>query len=285
MAVVDGLRLAVGTLTILPVKPPAAQEDGSLSPSTVRSGVLLMPLVGLALALVVALVATVYRVLVGSSQWWTSKAPIDYDLDMRRGFALLLGAAVAIALLAWLTRGLHLDGLADTADGLGVRGDADRRLDAMRRPEVGAFGVVTLVFIVLLQVLALAECMLMGHGTEALIVAVVTGRLSIVWACRRGIPAARPGGLGAAVAGVVPTSWAWLVTALVLALTVAVFALDDDRSGRSGAFAVAGVVAGLLAGAWMVRRCVARFGGITGDVLGASTEISTTAVLLVLAIT
>src|SRR5215813_5515974 len=68
----------------------------------------------------------------------------------------LLAATLAIGALALLTGGLHLDGLADTADGLGSRRPRDQALAIMRRSDVGPFGVTALLFTVLVQVTALA---------------------------------------------------------------------------------------------------------------------------------
>ena len=69
----------------------------------------------------------------------------------------LLGAALAMVLLALATGGLHLDGLADTADGLGSRRPADQALEIMRRSDAGPLGVATLVLVLLVQVCALAS--------------------------------------------------------------------------------------------------------------------------------
>lgn len=128
----------------------------------------------------------------------------------------LLGAALAIGLLALLTRGLHLDGLADLADGLGSGKPADQALEIMKKSDIGPFGVMTLVLTLLIQVAALAEA-----GPWALVTACAAGRLALTWACRAGVPAARPDGLGAMVAGTVRRPGVWLATvASVLAAAV-----------------------------------------------------------------
>jgi adenosylcobinamide-GDP ribazoletransferase len=196
-----------------------------------------------------------------------------------------LASALTIAVLALLTGGLHLDGLADTADGLGAssRGRV-AALDVMRRGDVGPFGVVTLVLVLVLQVLGLSEAVLHGLGTEALVTAVVVGRLAATWACARGIPAARLDGLGATVAGTVSRTAALLLTFVVATLGVGYSRfVDDDASARNAVLAGGGVVLGLGLAALVLWRCVRRFGGITGDVLGAVVEISTLGVLLVMA--
>src|SRR5690606_14741034 len=90
----------------------------------------------------------------------------------------LLGAVLALGLLAVLTRGLHLDGLADLADGLGSGKPAAEALEIMKRSDIGPFGVMTLLFTILIQVAAVDRA-----GPVALVVAAVTGRLAVTWAC------------------------------------------------------------------------------------------------------
>lgn len=196
-----------------------------------------------------------------------------------------LASALTIAVLALLTRGLHLDGLADTADGLGASSRGrDAALDVMRRGDVGPFGVVTLVLVLILQVLGLSEAVLHGLGTAAVVTAVVVGRLAATWACVRGVPAARPDGLGAAVAGTVSRTAAALLTLVVAALAVGFSGfVDDDASARNELLAGGGVALGLALAALVLWRCTKRFGGVTGDVLGALVEIATLGVLLVMA--
>jgi adenosylcobinamide-GDP ribazoletransferase len=185
----------------------------------------------------------------------------------------LLAAALAVAVLAAGSRGLHLDGLADLADGLGSRRPADQALEIMKRSDIGPFGVVTLVFALLIQVAALAQAQALGRGAAAVVAAAVAGRLSLTWACRRGVPAARGTGLGAMVAAAVNPL-------IPVALTVAALA----AAYPFGLVIVAGVAAGLAVSlavtAWVVRR----LGGITGDVLGALVEITVTVCLVVTAV-
>jgi adenosylcobinamide-GDP ribazoletransferase len=199
----------------------------------------------------------------------------------------LLSAVLAIAALALLTRGLHLDGLADTADGLGVKGEGDavvaRRLEVMRAPDVGAFGAATLVLTLLVQVAALTICSIRGFGSVSLVTVVVTGRLVVVW-CASVPRAARPDGLGAMVARTVPTVAAGAVTLLVLVAVVALGRIDDDGTWRVGLSLAASCAAGLVVGLLVVRRAVARLGGVTGDVVGAGVELATTAALVVAAL-
>src|SRR5580692_2763643 len=98
----------------------------------------------------------------------------------------LLGAALAVAVIAVLTGGLHLDGLADTSDGLGSRRPAPAALDIMRRSDVGPMGVATLVLVLLIQVTALAAVPRASAAGLALVLAAVTGRVAVVLATGSG---------------------------------------------------------------------------------------------------
>ncbi len=183
------------------------------------------------------------------------------------GHRSLLAATLGVATLAALTRGLHLDGLADTADGLGTRLPPDDALAVMRRGDAGPFGVVSVVLVLLVQVSAAAQA-----GPLALMFAAVVARVAMTWCCRRGVPAARADGLGALVAGSVSP-----VPAAALALVTLLAALSLGPTGALGA------LAGLAAGELLLRRCVRRFGGLTGDVLGAVGEVAAAVALVVFA--
>ena len=120
-----------------------------------------------------------------------------------------------------------------------------------------------------------------GRGAAVLISAVVTGRLALTWACRKGVPAARPNGLGALVAGTVPLAVpvALTLAAVTAAAAAVVFTLlSGEALGWTLPLAV---VAGLAAAFVVQRHSVRRLGGITGDVLGALAEVATTVTLVV----
>jgi adenosylcobinamide-GDP ribazoletransferase len=223
----------------------------------------LAPLVGLVLGLAAAVVLLAGR-------WWLGGGTAQP----------LLAAALAVAALAWFTGGLHLDGLADVADALGSRRPAVQALEVMRRSDIGPMGVATLVLVLTVQVVALSQATANGAGTEALVLAVVTGRVLVVVGCARGVPAARAEGLGAAVAGSVPRWLAAGVAVALVALAVVLGGADSDTTARQ---AVLAVLAGLGAGLMVLGVCLRRFGGVTGDVLGALSEVSTTAVLVMMA--
>ena len=189
----------------------------------------------------------------------------------------LLGAALAVALIAIFTGGLHLDGLADTADGLGSRRPAADALEIMRRSDIGPMGVGALVLVLLIQVAAVAAIPHLPLGAAALVLAEVTGRVSVVVATSS--PAARPGGFGSLIAG--------RTTTVDRALTVGVLACAVAAAGlTTGGPALAwrgltAMVAGLVAG-WLLQRTARRrLGGMTGDVFGAILQVSAATVLVV----
>jgi adenosylcobinamide-GDP ribazoletransferase len=113
-------------------------------------------------------------------------------------------------------------------------------------------------------------------------IAAVTGRLAVTWACREGVPAARPDGLGALVAGSVRTPAAVVVTALALA--AAALGGAAAAGPRGAVLAALSVLAGLAVAAGARWHTTRRLGGVTGDVLGALVELGTTAALIVLAV-
>jgi adenosylcobinamide-GDP ribazoletransferase len=195
--------------------------------------------------------------------------------DAVRAPALLGGLAV-VAMLALLTRGMHLDGLADTADGLGCYGDPQRALAVMRDGSAGPFAVVALVLVLVAQAASLGALADTGR-LLAVVLAVTAGRVALCWCARTGVQAARPEGLGALVAGSQPPA---LVLAYLVALLAAGLAAVPARpwQGPLAVCLATLAVAGLSA---HTRR---RFGGVTGDVLGAASEVATTVILAVCAL-
>jgi len=253
--VLDGLRLAVTTLTVLPVRGP-----DRLDRSTAGTAMRLAPLVGLLLAVPLAgLLAGVEHATVGPP---------------------LLACALALAAHALLTRGLHLDGLADLADGLGSYGSPERAREVMKQPDVGALGLAAVVLVLLVQVAALQACVLAGRGSTAVVLALVTARVAVTAACTVGVPAAAPGGLGALVAGTVERGWAVGAATATAALGTGLAVLQ----GVPLWLPVLAVTAGLGSARLLRNHAVRRVGGITGDVLGALVETTTAVVLVVLAV-
>jgi adenosylcobinamide-GDP ribazoletransferase len=196
----------------------------------------------------------------------------------------LLGAALAVAVIAVLTGGLHLDGLADTADGLGSRRPAAAALDIMRRSDIGPMGVGALVLVLLVQVSALAAVPRPPLAAAVLVLAEVTGRVSVVIATAA--PAARPGGFGALVAGQT-TAAERALTVCALACGVAAAGLTTGGAASGPAIAARGLAAtlvGLIAGRLLQRTARRRLGGMTGDVFGAILQVSATAALVTAAL-
>ncbi len=193
----------------------------------------------------------------------------------------LAGAVLALAVLAGLTRALHLDGLADTADGLGPLRGRERALQVMHQGDVGPFGVVTLVLVLLLQAAAAAALLGGEGGWVALWTAVVVARLAMARTGLARVRIAAGSSLGQAVAGTVSVPWLAGWTVLVLGGAAAAgWAVADAATGAALAGAA---VAGLLAAELVRARATARLGGVTGDVMGAMGEAAATVVLLVAA--
>ena len=195
----------------------------------------------------------------------------------------LLGAVLAVAVLAAHTRGLHLDGLADTADGLGPLRGRERALEVMRAGDVGPFGVVTLVLTLLLQVACLAQLLSVDGGWLALPAATVAARVAMARTGLPGTPIAEGSSLGAAVAGTVSRRGLAGSAVLVLAAAAVVAVLTGHGLARAVELVIA-VLLGWLGAETLRRRASARLGGVNGDVMGALGEVTTTATLLVAAV-
>ena len=173
----------------------------------------------------------------------------------------LLAAVAAVATLAVLTGALHLDGLADAADGLFGGGDLSRRLEVMRDSRVGSFGLVAVVLALVGDVAALAAM----TPVRALMALVIAGAVSR-WALLvmiAAVPYVRQAGLGVAAGG------AHRRFDLVLdsAITIVPCLLDWRR-------ALASLLVVLLIVAVVGAIARWRIGGATGDVYGATTELS-----------
>jgi adenosylcobinamide-GDP ribazoletransferase len=197
--------------------------------------------------------------LVLGAVWWGAE----------RIWPAAVAAAIVVAGDLALTGLLHVDGLADSADGLLPHLDRARRLEVMAAPDVGAFGVAAVVAVLLLRWAALATTapspLLLGGLWCA-------SRTAMAVAARK-VPYARPGGLASAFLGGRSLSTALIGAVLATALAFA-------GPGVAGIAAVAGVVAGAAGVVALARR---RIGGFTGDVLGASGMVGETAGLVVAA--
>ncbi|MEW2806517.1 adenosylcobinamide-GDP ribazoletransferase [Streptomyces massasporeus] len=252
----DGLRFAFGTLTVIPVRVTRWDREAA------RGGMLCAPLAGLAVGAAAAGLGLVLLFL---------------------GAGAPLAAVATVAVPAVLTRGLHLDGLADTADGLGSGKPAEDALRIMKQSDIGPFGVITLVIALLAQAAALAQAYdaSWARGACAAVVSATLARLALTLAARAGVPAARPEGLGAAVAGVVPLRGAAVAAVAVAVAAAAAGALFGPYDMVR---AVLAVVLALAAAEALLRHCTRRFGGVTGDVFGGLAETAATTALVVLSL-
>jgi adenosylcobinamide-GDP ribazoletransferase len=193
-------------------------------------------------------------------------------LLLDRGLERILPAGPADALLivalALLTGGLHLDGVADTADGMAVQGDRATRLGVMSAGNIGPAGVMALLLVLLVQWSALVslEAPLRSAG---IVLAPALARWSVTPVAAL-FPSARPRGIGHALQqGIWPSA---VPVAIVIAFGASV-----------ALFGLPGLVLPLIAAAaaLIMASAVARMlAGVTGDTFGACIEISQAAVLL-----
>jgi adenosylcobinamide-GDP ribazoletransferase len=181
-----------------------------------------------------------------------------------------VAAGIAVLLEVLLTGALHLDGLADSADGLGARG-REHALAAMRDHALGAYGVCAIVLDLLLKTVALGA--LKPDPLAATIAALSVSRAAAL-PLAAALPYARPdSGTGQVLSE--RLRWPAALTAALLAGAIAVAALGAQAVGLLAAAALMALTVAIVS-----RR---RLGGITGDTLGAATELTATACLLVAA--
>ncbi len=229
MRALDDMRLAFQFLTVLPTGRPKARPLGETA--------WCFPLVGLAVGAGVAGVFAAVQAV---------------------GVPALLAGFLAVAAGVAVTGALHEDGLADTADALGIR-ERRQALEVMRDPRTGAFGAVALALTVPMRALALAVA-----GPAAALAAHALSRAAMAGAMAW-TPQARGEGLAADAGEVRPM--AALLVAAGIGLLVGWPAIPAAVLAAGGA-------------AWLATR---RFGGHTGDTLGAVQQVTELAVLVVLA--
>lgn len=231
--------IAVQFMTTIPIKLPClpSREQNALS-------MLFYPVIGLMIGGVLWLVASHVQL------------------------PIMLLSCVVMVVWVWLTGGLHLDGLADTADAwVGGFGDRQRTLTIMKDPNAGAMGVIAIVLCLALKWAAVYS-LLELDAVLALLFVSMLGRMSAL-ALFATTPYVRQHGLGLALQDV-PKYLLWLV---MLGFGAAVFALSWQT-----AVVMIGVWAVMLA--WLRWRFVGRIGGITGDTVGASIEMVEVAMLM-----
>jgi adenosylcobinamide-GDP ribazoletransferase len=232
------LRIAFGLMTTLPVRLPDDWSAGDSGRASVW-----YPFVGL---------------VIGALTWlaW-------------QGTMLVFPPFVAgmITLIVWvlLTGGLHLDGLADCCDGLFVSAQPERRLEIMKDPHVGAFGVIGLILVLLLKAAVISS--LASASSFGILLAASLARWCILPAGM--LPLARPSGMGADFAAGFRRSFIAWGAIIPIALAVLL--------GVSG---VISALTGLGAAALVLWLAQSRIGGVTGDVFGMLVEIVEIVVLI-----
>ena len=237
--------IALQFLSSLPIRLP-----GMPTPQQSGRSLLFYPLVGLLFGLLLL--------------------ALDQVLE---GSPLLLHAALLLGAWVMLSGGLHLDGLADSADAwLGGFGDRERTLVIMKDPRSGPFAVVTLVVVLLLKFSA-ALALIEAHRSLGLLLAPVIARTAML-ALFMNTPYVRPGGLGQALADHLPRKAGLRVLATVVLFCVFM-----------GGWAAAWVLL-ICTGSffWLRRVMIRRLGGSTGDTAGAMLELLETLVLVTLAL-
>ena len=232
------LRIAFGLITTLPVSLPDNWSTGDSGRASVW-----YPLAGL---------------VIGALTWLAWKGAMLL-------FSPLVAGVVALVVWVALTGGLHLDGLADCCDGLFASVTKDRRLEIMKDPHVGAFGVIGLILVLFLKAAALMS--LTTASSFAILLAASLARWCILPAGL--LPLARPSGMGADFASGFRRSF--ILWSAILPAAIAVVL---------GVRGVLSALAGVSVAALILWFAKSRIGGVTGDVFGMVVEIVETVVLL-----
>ena len=251
---IAGFRLALGFLTVIPV--PATATVGR---SEARAAMLLGSLAVLPVALAAA------------GLGWAAATV---------GLSSLLAGTIVVAVTTLGTRAMHLDGLADTVDGLGSGPDREKALRVMRSGDVGPMGVVALVLVLLTQAAGFGVLLERPLGWLQAAAVIAAARAALALGCIAGVPSARPDGLGALFAGSVPRP----AVAVLWLLTAAALGGAGQLAGQPWWQGVVASAVALTGAAVLLGRCVRRFGGVTGDVLGALVEATLALLVLSLAV-
>lgn len=198
--------------------------------------------------------------LVVGGSWWLAD----------QAFPPLLAAAIVVGVDLAVTGMLHVDGLADSADGLLPHLERERRLAVMADPTTGAFAVTVVAFVILVRVTAFAS----RPVDVGLIVGLWCASRSAMALVALTRPYARPGGLASSFLG------DRLAPGLAVAGIVVGGAIATASDGRAG---LAATVALVVGAALVVALAQRRLGGFTGDVLGALGVVGETLALVVAA--
>ena len=279
---INGLRSAIGFLTILPLAP----SGGPASMASARGW---FPLVGLLLGLILA-GFDILRMLMlqaGSSGWYGGYAPLPTTYPVFPDYTILLWSVLLVVILVVLTRALHLDGFMDSCDALLGGFDRERRLAILRDPNVGAFAVIGVVCLLLIKVLAIAElppAILVPPGIAVLPPEGWSVRIPMLllfpclsrWAVLLTMelyPYVRSNGIGTAFFGGEQRRVRWQLM-IGFAFTMVISVALAGMVGIVLLAAACAVAWGI--GAWATRL----LGGVTGDIYGAVNELTEVVVLL-----
>ena len=278
----NGLRSAIGFLTILPLAPSGA-------PGSLVSARGWFPLVGLLLGLILASLEILRMLMLqaGSSGWY-GYAPLPVTYPVFLNYTILLWSVLLVVILVVLTRALHLDGFMDSCDALLGGFDRERRLAILRDPNVGAFAVIGVVCLLLIKVLTIAGLPpaipvpppgileLPPEGWSVRIPMLLLFPCLSRWAMLLTMelyPYVRSNGIGTAFFDGGQGRFRWqLILGFVFTLVVSV-----TLAGMVGILLLAAACAVAWGiGAWATRL----LGGVTGDIYGAVNELTEVVVLL-----
>lgn len=234
---------ALQFLTIFPWPRRAERSAGEIA-----AGSVFFPVVGFLLGSILVLVNSAFKPFVPAG---------------------ILSVAL-VALLALLSRGFHLDGLADTFDGLGAGGERERVLKIMDDPHTGVFGLLAVVLVILLKVRAIE--LMDAERWRALLVAPLLGRWAMALLAYRS--AAAKEGLGSSLIGSMTGRRLFFSTVIAVALVT-------SFAGIAG-------IGIMISAAFFTIACRSyfhrRLGGVTGDIFGAVGELSETSALVLFAL-
>ncbi|SDT32908.1 adenosylcobinamide-GDP ribazoletransferase [Microlunatus soli] len=244
----DALAASAGLLTVFPVRPRPI--DATLA----RGMIMLAPLAVVPVAVITAALTWLARL---------------------AGLPAPAAGLIGVAAAALGTRAFHLDGLSDTVDALGSGWDRQKALDIMKRGDIGPMGVLAMIIVVGLQAVSFGTLADDLRGAVAVAMIICLSRSALVICCARPVPPARQGGLGALVAG----SLGWPTVLIIVTVAIALGGVVVGPWGGTGIVGgLLAVAAALAVVAGLVRHAVRRFGGVTGDVMGASVEIGATVI-------
>jgi len=240
--IVDGIRRALGFLTIYPLR-----ASDVWTPETLGSSMAYYPVVGIVIGLGL----------------WGGYMVLSLVLPHALTSVLLLGV------LLLMTGGLHVDGLADTVDGLCGGYSREERLRIFKDPHVGPMAVASVVLVLLAQYVSL-NVLAPSAMLPALVLMATLSRYSMVQLAYFSPYARATGGLGEPFVRGITQYHLYAAVLLTLAATLLV--------GGMRGVVIGGVVSVATVGYQLYFR--QRLGGITGDVLGATNEVNAVLVLL-----